>query len=755
MATLNLRRWMTGVIPATLLFVLLLVSLYLLSSSTQELGESPTQNAKIGHFYEVMVVINVAAIFVLIGLIGHNLYQLYSQYRGNSAGAKLNVRMVLMFVVLSVIPVTLVFYISIQLLSRDVDERSSKYFKQAIDNAVRLSKASLDLRKRELSKQVSDMAVLLQDLKPVGAKLKLDELRESNGATELYIFQGTDIIAFSHDKDNVKPYLPSDKILELLKKGDSQIDLDANSEEGLAFRVAARMPSKSGSSFNEGLMKNYYLYASFPLTKSLDTLAHDARTALDEFKRRQAWSGKLKMSFMLTLTLVLLLSLLTAVWAAFFTTRRLVAPIRKLADATRAVAQGEYGKAIESATRDELGFLVDSFNDMTQKLNTERQRARFSQVQVEAQRAYLQAVLANLFSGVITLDRGCLLQITNARASQILGVDLSGHTQRPLVSLAQEHAHLTGFVAEIGAYLSGEAQEWRHECVIFAATGRQVLLCRGTSLIDDQQQPGDFIVVFDDITTLVKAQRDAAWGEVARRLAHEIKNPLTPIQLSAERLRHKYLHTMPAKDAEVLDRSTHTIVQQVEVMKEMVNAFSEYARAPKMELTKLDLNSLVREVLDLYAGGDKHFILQLELDSTIPLIDADRGRLRQLLNNLIQNALEAMDRKRKKQIDITTRLVRESSSQSVEISIRDYGRGLPEEAQAQCFEPYFTTKAKGTGLGLAIVKRIVEEHGGLVWADNVLPQGARITMRMPVGYAAWQEVSPSVEPSLSAHQGKL
>ena len=277
--------------------------------------------------------------------------------------------------------------------------------------------------------------------------------------------------------------------------------------------------------------------------------------------------------------------------------------------------------------------------------------------------------------------------------------------------------------------------EWREEIILFGQAGRQVVVCRGVRLPATELHEGDTLIVFEDVTMLVQAQRDAAWGEVARRLAHEIKNPLTPIQLSAERLRHKYLHTMDKESAEVLDRSTHTIVQQVEAMKAMVDAFSEYARAPQMKLEALNLNALINEVLDLYRNEAAQVDFEVALDTAMPQVEADAGRLRQLLHNLIKNALEVMESQESVKtpcVHVSTCCMQEAICRFVEIRIRDEGPGLPVDLQNEIFEPYVTSKAKGTGLGLAIVKKIVEEHGGMVWAENSDEGGACIVIRLPV-----------------------
>ncbi|HED40197.1 MAG TPA: HAMP domain-containing protein, partial [Chromatiales bacterium] len=431
--------------------------------------------------------------------------------------------------------------------------------------------------------------------------------------------------------------------------------------------------------------------------------------------------------------LVLLLGVLMAVWLAFFSARRLVTPIRVLAIGTRAVAAGDYTKRLPMHSGDELGFLVESFNDMTLKIARAQEEVRSSQQQAEQERAYLWAVLARLSSGVLTLDVNRTVYTVNVAAGEILGVESKACIGYELNEIVERYEYLKNFADAITPHLAESCSdtsgkgEWREEVIFYGATGRQVLMCGGAALPGDD---GGYVIVFDDVTNLVQAQRDAAWGEVARRLAHEIKNPLTPIQLSAERLRHKYLKSMPPEDAVVLDKSTHTIVQQVEVMKEMVQAFSEYARTPKLELRPLPLNALIDEVLELYRNNHLGVVIEARLQKRLPLVSVDAGRMRQLLHNLIKNALEAMVEGEMK-ITLETRALSERGVSMVELRVVDSGPGIPVAILENIFEPYVTAKPKGSGLGLAIVKKIVEEHSGVIWAEN-LEQGACMTIHLPV-----------------------
>ena len=301
----------------------------------------------------------------------------------------------------------------------------------------------------------------------------------------------------------------------------------------------------------------------------------------------------------------------------------------------------------------------------------------------------------------------------------------AGRSPDSLVAQFVEAAH--------GRLEAGDV-EWREQLTLRAGSGRRVVMCACTPLPGEGDAPGGYVLVFDDITAMLQAQREAAWGEVARRLAHEIKNPLTPIRLSAERMRLKLMPSMNEKDAQLLDRGTETIVQQVEAMKEMVNAFSEYARAPRVEMAPLGLNKLVTEVTDLYRAqlAGRGVRLRVGLDPELGTLVADQGRLRQLLNNLLTNAVEALEGHADGEISVETRLARRDEVETAEVIVEDNGPGFPRELIAQVFDPYVTTKARGTGLGLAIVRKIVEEHGGTILADNRPEGGARVRIGLPL-----------------------
>ncbi len=727
----------SGIIPALLLFVLLVGSLVLMSNATQD-------SAQFERLYPTLFAINVLVLLVLFFLIGMNVQRVVRQYRSQATGSKLTVRLVGIFVVLALVPVSIVYYFSLQFLERGIDNWFDVEVEQALEDALELSQSALGLRMRELVKETESIAFNLVDLPDSMAVLSMNDLRNESGASELTLMtlSGRIIASNTVDTTNIIPNRPNDSILNQLRSGRTYVGLDPVDESGLHIRAVVSVPSTNP------LQESRLLQSLFPVTGRISDLAENVQYAFAKYKELSYLRGPLQRSFTVTLSLILLLSILVAIWVAFLFAQRLVAPIRVLAIGTRSVAAGNYEKRLPVLSTDEFGSLVESFNDMTEKIALARDEVKGSQQQADNERAYLKAVLGSLSSGVLTLDQTHILRSTNAAASKILGVDLAKSLGGKVGRIKALYPHLSTFISALELHLSKENVEWREELTLFGAGGRQVLSCRGQSFVGIGNLQAGYVVVFDDVTALIQVERDAAWGEVARRMAHEIKNPLTPIQLSAERMRHKCLDKMDPESARILDRATNTIVQQVSTMKEMVKEFSEYARMPKMDLSLLDLNELVNEVLDLYRGSESRTQVYLNLDSALPVIEADAARLRQLVINIVKNAYETLAEDspantsgrssagKDNNIIINTRQIQDASRLFIELSVQDTGPGIPEDVLNHLFEPYVTTKPKGTGLGLAIVKKIVEEHGGMVWAENISGGGAAIIIRLPVSNTA-------------------
>jgi nitrogen fixation/metabolism regulation signal transduction histidine kinase len=554
---------------------------------------------------------------------------------------------------------------------------------------------------------------------------KLDAERRSSQALEIALFaQHGRIVAAS--LENALETLPSQPPADLVRQVEQRlpyVTLEPQNGGRYLIRTAAAVPH-AGRELR-------FVVALYPVPAQLAALSEAVQHTYNQYGNLAAIREPLKASFRVTLTLVVLLAMLAAIYGAIYSAQRLVRPVQDLIEGTRAVGKGDFATRLPLPSRDEMGFLVHSFNDMTKRLRRARAETTHSQQAVERERTRLAIILARLSTGVLAVDRTLTVRTANEAAGAILGTDLSAATGRALPELAAGNERLGQFVAALAVRFAAGREEWREQLDLDGAGGRRTLMCACTALPGEDSDVG-FVIVFDDITALLQAQRDAAWGEVARRLAHEIKNPLTPIQLSAERMRRRLSTGMNEKDADILERGTRTIVQQVETMQQMVNAFSEYARAPDLQISRFDINHLVTEVADLYRVQDPRAQFQLDLGADVGSIEADRGRVRQILNNLLTNALEALDGVGSPQVEVSTRLESSGDAEYVAVCVCDNGPGFPRELLGRVFDPYVTSKPKGTGLGLAIVKKTIEEHGGRIDADNRPEGGARVRVVLPV-----------------------
>ncbi len=696
-----------------------------------------------------ILLINLVGIALLLVLILASVLRLMRDYRRHVPGSRLKARMMTLLVVLTVTPLLIVYAFAVQFINRGIDSWFDVDVEQGLGDALALSQAALDLQKTERLDDVLSMAQQLAGSNRTDIVGALVDLRRESEAAELTIFAvNAQILATSSENPELTvPQPPSDEVIFQLRQRDPSVGLEPQIEAGF---VSLEPYAEEGYVSLEPQAEGGYeilvavtlspelprsdqpiLQARFEVEQRISVLADLVEASYDEYAELSFLREALKTNFTVMLTIVLLITLLAAVYGAFFSAKRLVVPIQQLMAGTRAVARGDFDTRLPIPARDEIGFLINSFNDMTQRLARARKQASLSQQQVEDERRKVEVILARLSTGVVSLETDLRIRTANRSAGTILGVNLEAHLGESLVKLAGSNRLLAQFLSVSKYHLDRGDYEWREQIVLRGEMGRRVLMCACTALSGEREDPGGYIVVFDDITALLQAQRDAAWGEVARRLAHEIKNPLTPIQLSAERLRRRYLGAHYA-DSELLDRATHTIIQQVAVMKEMVNAFSEYARTPDMAMARFDLNELIAEVADLYRHSEQPLRLQLELDSGLPNVEADAGRMRQVFNNLISNALESMEHQADKEINISTRHRHRAGVELIEINVVDNGPGFLDDVVDHAFDPYVTTKAKGTGLGLAIVKKLIEEHGGQISARNVERGGAEIVILLPV-----------------------
>lgn len=696
------------------------------------LGQSAQNSEEFDRLYPYILLTNIAGVLALLALTIGNLAKLLSDYRKHVPGSKLKARMVGMFVGLAVLPLLVVFYFSMQFINRGIDTWFNVEVEKGLDNALALSRAALEMQKRDHLANTVQIAQRVRQISGRQLIFELSMLRREAGASEITVYgRNSRIMATSTDRGAASmPSLPTEEVLLQIRQNRPFVSLDPLKRGSYEIRTAVAFGNRNRAE------DSGFVLAHFPVPERISRMADAVDASYSTYNRAMFLREDLKQALSLALTIILMVSLLASIYGAFLLSRRLVAPIQNLVAGTRAVAKGDFDTRLPTPSRDEIGFLISSFNDMTQRLATASRQATQSQAQVEAERANLEVILARLSTGVVALESDFRIRTANQASGAILNVDLENRIGELLPDVAHGEPLLEQFVDVARMHLAAGETEWREQIVLRGEVGRRVLTCACTTLPGDDDHAPGFVVVFDDITALLQAQRDAAWGEVARRLAHEIKNPLTPIQLSAERMRRKYLKTLSKDDAQILDRATHTIVQQVEAMKEMVNAFSDYARAPDMDISKFDVDKLVHEVVDLYRAQESGIRIVLNTDANLPSVEADIGRIRQILHNLLRNSTEALENTEQGRIEVGVSVAERHEVDVVEIVVADNGPGFQTGSVSQVFDPYVTTKPKGTGLGLAIVKKLVEEHVGTIEAENREEGGALIRIQLPINETA-------------------
>ena len=717
----------------------LLLSAFLLIASVL-LSRAAGNDELFGDFYSALILLNVIGISLLALMSAFQIWRLIGQFRARVLGSRLTLRFVGTFAVLALIPLAVVYYFAVQFLSRGIDSWFDVQIEQALDDALLLGRSSLESIKLDVVDQLRDDADKIQRAESNFEVFQLlDELRQANDFEEmsLHSMSGEILASSSRDSISLIPDVPDERVIRQLRQGKVYSEIEPIAGGGLQLRVAIRMAGRQVGDIGR------VLQVLDPLPLRYSRLAESVESASAEYEKLQYLRRPLTFSFVLTLSLVTLMTLLIALLIAIYLARRLVAPLRDLAEGTQAVAQGDYGKQLPVTSGDELGVLVSSFNRMTQEISSAQTAVRNSQFEAEKQSAYLETVLAHLSSGVMSFDGDRQLRTHNAAAERILHTLLGTFVESSIAEMIKALPAAEPLLNMIDQGISDDVSEWQKEISINSPLGQQTLVCSGTKLSGAETESG-CVVVFDDATALIKAQRDAAWGEVARRLAHEIKNPLTPIQLSAERIRRRYLDKVEKDDREILDRATRTIAQQVESMKSMVNAFSDYAQPVISRPRRLDINTLIRDITELHVAHLTRIRFLFDLADDLPLIMTDPAGIRQVLNNLIINASDALGDKGG-ELKLSTRIDHAKDNLLV-LELQDNGPGFPAELLDRIFEPYVTTKTSGSGLGLPISRRIIEENGGTMRATNLPKGGAVVIIQLPV--------TPSQGTSIDERQGK-
>jgi nitrogen fixation/metabolism regulation signal transduction histidine kinase len=701
-----MMRRLLLLLPIIAIVFLLYVALWLA-------GDAERAGSQLGNRYVWLLGAAGAGVLVLIGIVGFEFWRLVRQLRLGIPGSRINARLALLIALISLPPIVLVSIFAIRFVDSSVDSWFRADVASAQENAEAIGRevlASFERRARDLASRIAasdelingaDQQTMLDDV--------VDRVTEPVHVTLLSSNGGIVAISFN-TAEVVFPPAPSDQ--EWLQvRAAGQLALNERTASSLTWRVL--------QPFNgDGLLQ-----AVVPIPADLASRLNDLeRTAID-YSQLKFQRDALKSTFTLILGLVGLLALLIALLVALAAARRLIRPISNLVVAAGEITAGRYGQAIRVTSADELGDLTTTFNRMSHELAEASSREREARSEVEHSRNRLEAILERMSAGVVSFDSEHILS-ANPAAAALLEIDPNALIGIEITSAGAQFPRAASFFEFLGNCATEKRAQWRQEVRLEGEPVR-ALLIRGTLL------PGvgasNFVAVFDDAAVIALGQREAAWAEVAKRLAHEIKNPLTPIQLAAERLRHKYLGKMTPEESDVLNRATQTIVAQVDALKRIVNAFGDYTRVPQSERQSFDLRELLDEVCGLYEDSGQCEIHRLNL-ATDCFVYAHKDRMRQALINVFTNAIEATTPEMQTRIEIE---LSTQTDKSVALRIRDHGKGLPHNFDERWFEPYNSTKPKGSGLGLAWVKKVVQECGGNVTATNAPGGGALFTIVLP------------------------
>ena len=669
--------------------------------------------------FRLLLIFNVIFIIGLVLLIGIQIYRLFRNIKKEIVGSKLTLRLVLSFGLMVIIPVSVVYFVSFNFLTKSIDSWFNVKVESALEGGLSLGQKTLDILMKDIELKSKSIAFSLGNTDENLRNNQLIDLREKFAIFQAIIIDNkNNIIAISSENSaNIPQLPPADDLIKAEGSFYGRI-LDDN---GKIF-----LKSLSPIKFKEDITKKVYLELTQPIPLAISNLAISVESVYEEYQQLAYSRTSLKIIYSLTLTLVLLLAILSAVALSFVISRRFSSPIAQLAEATVAVAKGNFKKVIpDQGKKDELGMLVNSFNSMTAQLNSATLSSEKNRIKVEEARKFLDSILTNLSSGIIVIKKNLEIIQTNIEFYKIfnLAVKRQFRNLNDFCHINDEYLKLIHFVSEFvkeKKYVKTKSKDFKFNI----NKNEKIIRLQIKSI----KESGEFIFILliDDITDVSEAQRHQAWSEVARRLAHEIKNPLTPIQLSAERVESKLKDKLSVEDLQMLQRSTQTIVNQVESLKIMVNEFADYARTPKLKKEDTDINEFIQEILDLYESSKVRIKYDNVKGSLI--VSLDKNKLRQVFINLIENSIDALESTKKPLIYIS--VIKRMKTLIFKIS--DNGPGVPSELINRVFEPYVTSKTKGTGLGLAIVYKIIDEHNGDIKILNDKKGGTLVTFKIPI-----------------------
>ena len=726
------RKFFNKKLLITLFFLLTAISLFLSINALME-------SSKISQYNDLLFLSNFSCVAILIGLIFKEMRDLLKKAKKRVAGSRITLKIVLTFIVLSILPLTTIYAFSIYFINKSIESWFKVEISNSLENSVALSRESLDLNLKKLLRDTKLMVSELRPNKKGQERIDLRSLRDPSNfissnknlirtenlqvllkksdAEEIAVLdEKGGVIASINKLGNLIPSVPIESLLLQLNNSQEYITLEPTTTDQLFARVALKF--KNGQSEN-------ILHVLYRLPSIVNFLALTVEEGIAKYNELAYLRTKLRLSFTLTLTLVLLFSVIGSIWAAIFLSRLLTKPIADLTQGTKTIAAGNYATEIERQSNDDLGALVMSFNEMTRQIAASTEK-------IKSQRNYLNVLMRQLSSGLLSISETGICLSVNSAIFNILGVKENEVINKHINAVEFSQNSITELFTKIyNSTNSGETQ-WQFTTSISNGNWKKEILCRGIRIKAFEEHRAAHLVNIEDITIILQAQKEAAWSEVARRLAHEIKNPLTPIKLSAERMNIKYGMSLLKPEQEKFSKLTNTIIQQVDIIRDMVDEFSGYAgNASREKKQKLNLDQLIKNVIELFSDIEDVNRIQFYSSSSKKQVFGCNASLSRMLTNLITNALEASDKKNKKKVDIVSKSIISSKNKRHIIIIKDYGNGISNKMMYKIFDPYVTTKSQGRGLGLPIVKKIVEDHNGSIKLRSDKRKGTRVFVVLP------------------------
>ena len=663
--------------------------------------------------FQLLLKINLAFVVLLFIFIALQVYRLFKEVKKEVTGSRLTLRLVISYSVMIIVPLMVLYFVSVNFLTKSIESWFNVRVESALESGLNIGQKTLDILRKDVELKSRSISYSLSNSKINEFNPILSDLTEKFDIYDAMIIDDESQILAISSRDNIEidAVFPDEKDLILANTGfHGKIDI---TQENIIY-LKTYQPYFL---IDDKIQKKFYLILTQKIPESISQAALSVESVFEDYQALTFSRNSLKVIYQITLSIILFLAILLSISLALYFSRRFTMPLSTLSEATQSIAKGNFKKKIPEQGKDELGMLVRSFNIMTTKLETANKTLELNRQRIESSRNFLESIINNMSSGIIVIDPKNNIRLTNKLASKLLGFNLELLNGQRFNQILEHGSQFE----EIVTLVNKSKINYKEKALILKFK-RRILSIQLTE--EDVGRNKNKIIIIDDISEITAAQRNEAWSEVARRLAHEIKNPLTPIQLSAERIDHKFSKQLEKKDRAILSDITKTIVNQVDAIKKMVNEFTEYSRSPELTKTEINLVDLINELVNLFQKED----LTINILSSSKKINfiCDEIKIRQVFVNLINNAYEAKKDDSTCEIEIRLR----KTKNSMIVNFIDNGSGINDDIDI--FQPYVTTKKTGTGLGLAVVKKIIDEHDGSISIKNNKLSGANVEIQFSI-----------------------